>query len=113
MSAPSPGPVPGPVPGPGPAPGDAAGAAASAAGAVPYRVEHLRERLARDDVAELGVQIDFSGGIPVLSGTVTTPECRAAVLRVAAEELAGLPWRHDVYVVSTQPPSRGQEEDLP
>ncbi|MFK0255133.1 hypothetical protein [Streptomyces sp. NPDC090445] len=81
--------------------------------AVTYRVEHLRERLARDDVAELGVRIDLNGGIPVLSGTVTTPDCRAAVLRAAAEELAGLPWRHDVRVVSTQPPSQEQEEDLP
>ncbi|MFD8411652.1 hypothetical protein ACFV2Q_07785 [Streptomyces sp. NPDC059650] len=95
------------APRPGPA------ASAPAAGAVTYRVEHLRDRLARDDVAELGVQIDLSGGTPVLSGTVTTRACRDTVLRIAAEELAGLPWRHDVRVVSVQPPSQAQEEDLP
>ncbi|MFD0266474.1 BON domain-containing protein [Streptomyces sp. NPDC127106] len=87
-------------------------AAAPAAGAVTYRIERLRERLAHDDVAELGVQIDLHGGVPVLSGTVTTPACRATVLRIAAEELAGLPWRHDVRLVSAQPPAQEQEEDL-
>ncbi|NXY94522.1 hypothetical protein HYE82_08970 [Streptomyces sp. BR123] len=81
--------------------------------AVTYRVEHLRERLARDDVAELGVRIDLHGGIPVLSGVVSTAACRDVVLRVAAEELAGLPWQHDVRVVSAQPPAQEQEEDLP
>ncbi|MFD7630476.1 hypothetical protein ACFV7Q_31395 [Streptomyces sp. NPDC059851] len=93
---------------PRPAPG-----AAPAAGAVTYRIEHLRDRLAHDDVAELGVQIDLHGGVPVLSGTVTTPACRDTVLRIAAEELDGLAWRHDVRLVSAQPPAQEQEEDLP
>ncbi|CAL9356153.1 hypothetical protein SUDANB120_00565 [Streptomyces sp. enrichment culture] len=81
--------------------------------AVAYRAEHLRERLARDDLAELGVQIDLHGPVAVLTGTVTTAACREQVLSIAAEELDGLQWRHDIRLAGVLPPPEGDLEDLP
>ncbi|MFJ7266681.1 hypothetical protein ACIQV3_08430 [Streptomyces sp. NPDC099050] len=65
---------------------------------IEYRIEHLRDRLARDDIAELGLRIDMHGAHAVLRGSVCSDACRAAVLRAAAEEFEGVPWRADLTV---------------
>ena len=76
---------------------------------VEYRIEHLRDRLAREDIAELGVRIEARGSGAVISGSVTSPECRAEVLRLVAEELAGLDWQEDLMVSRSAPPGRAEE----
>ncbi|MFF3214441.1 hypothetical protein ACFYYB_27760 [Streptomyces sp. NPDC002886] len=65
---------------------------------VEYRIEHLRDRLAREDVAELGIRVDAHGARAVVRGRVADEECREAVLRIAAEELAGTDWYGDITV---------------
>ncbi|MFD3696837.1 BON domain-containing protein [Streptomyces sp. NPDC058646] len=69
-----------------------------------YRAEHLRDRLAQDDIAELGVRVEVRGGTVLVWGPVASASCRDTVLRIAAEVLAPLPWRHDLSVVHTDPP---------
>ncbi|MFD9335057.1 BON domain-containing protein [Streptomyces sp. NPDC060028] len=80
------------------------------AGPLRYRIEHLRDRLAREEISELGVRIEMRGSGILLWGTVTTPACRDAILRIAAQELAGLPWRQDLQVGGVQPPHHRPEE---
>ncbi|MFF2193942.1 hypothetical protein [Streptomyces sp. NPDC058157] len=76
-----------------------------------YRAQHLRDRLAREDVAELGVRVELRGHTVLVWGPVSGEDCRETVLRIAAEVLRPLTWRHDLTVVSARPPDR--EEDLP
>ncbi|MEU2260911.1 BON domain-containing protein [Streptomyces sp. NPDC019645] len=77
-----------------------------------YRVARIRERLAGDDIAELGVRVEERGGAVVLTGTVSTPEQRDGVLRAVADELGGdTPLRSDLVVASTAAPDA--HEDLP
>ncbi|MET9604836.1 hypothetical protein ABZZ17_07175 [Streptomyces sp. NPDC006512] len=76
---------------------------------VEYRIEHLRDRMAREDLAELGVRVEARGSGAVISGSVSSPECRAEVLRLAAEELAGLEWREDITISRSAPPGRAEE----
>ncbi|MEU9374366.1 hypothetical protein AB0D94_11415 [Streptomyces sp. NPDC048255] len=76
---------------------------------VEYRMEHLRERLAREDIAELGVRVELRGGRAVVLGSVAAEEIRAAVLRIAAEELAGLDWSEDLTVTRSGPPDHTEE----
>ncbi|MFJ6935050.1 BON domain-containing protein [Streptomyces sp. NPDC101132] len=80
------------------------------AGLLGYRMEHLRERLAHEEIAELGVRVEQHGGGVLLSGVVTTEACREAVLGLAAEELAGLPWRHDLRTARADGPAHRPEE---
>ncbi|KIF07175.1 hypothetical protein PL81_03535 [Streptomyces sp. RSD-27] len=75
-----------------------------------YRAQHLRDRLAREEVAELGVRVELRGQTVLVWGPVSSPDCRETVLRMAAESLAPLTWHHDLTVVSTRPPD--SEEDL-
>ncbi|MFI5764126.1 MULTISPECIES: hypothetical protein [unclassified Streptomyces] len=65
---------------------------------IEYRIAHLRDRLAREDIAELGLRIDVHGAHAVLRGSVCSDACREAVLRAAAEEFEDLPWRADLTV---------------
>ncbi|MGW6568970.1 BON domain-containing protein [Streptomyces sp. NPDC054975] len=74
-----------------------------------YRVEHVRERLARGDVAELGIHVELRGGTVLLSGTVSTAARRDEILRLAQSELAGIPVRADLVVVGSEPPTRHEE----
>ncbi|MFJ6727828.1 BON domain-containing protein [Streptomyces sp. NPDC091281] len=76
-----------------------------------YRVAHLRERLAAEDLAELGVRADVRGGTVRVTGTVPSAECREALLRTVREELSGLAVQTDVVVAGTSSPERA--EDLP
>ncbi|MEU9106334.1 BON domain-containing protein [Streptomyces xanthophaeus] len=83
----------------------------TAVGIIEYRIAHLRERLAREDIAELGVQIEAHGDHAVLRGSVASASCREEILRIAAEELDGLEWQEDLTVNRHRPP--GRPEELP
>ncbi|MET9699897.1 hypothetical protein ABZY31_23640 [Streptomyces sp. NPDC006529] len=74
-----------------------------------YRIGRLYDRLAREDLAELGVRVEVHGAGAMVRGSVTSPECRAEVLRIAAEELAGVEWREDVTVCRPVPPDHSEE----
>ncbi|MEJ8661584.1 MULTISPECIES: BON domain-containing protein [Streptomyces] len=74
-----------------------------------YRIVRLRERLAGDDVAELGIRVEERGGAVLLSGTVATAVRRDEILRIAAEELGETPVRPDLVIVSAEPPDSGEE----
>ncbi|MEU2184222.1 hypothetical protein [Streptomyces thermolilacinus] len=74
-----------------------------------YRIAHLRDRLASDDIAELGVRIEERGGSVMLYGTVSSAACRSEVLRIAREELAGLPLHEDLVVAGSEAPTHPEE----
>ncbi|MFE4257887.1 hypothetical protein [Streptomyces sp. NPDC056883] len=73
---------------------------------IEYRIEHLRDRLAREDIAELGVRIDARGARAVVRGRVADEECREAVLRIAGEELGDMDWYGDLTVSGHAAPDR-------
>ncbi|MFD7258253.1 hypothetical protein [Streptomyces sp. NPDC059874] len=74
-----------------------------------YRIEHLLDRLAREDTAELGVRVETHGARAVVRGCVPDEQCRTAVLRIAGEELAGLDWYEDLTVSHPRPPDHAEE----
>ncbi|MFE6847722.1 hypothetical protein [Streptomyces sp. NPDC057686] len=74
-----------------------------------YRIEHLRDRLAREETAELGVRVEMHGARAVVRGCVPDEECRVAVLRVVGEELTGLDWYDDLTVSHPRPPDHSEE----
>jgi hypothetical protein len=78
---------------------------------VEYRVAHLHERLAAEELGELGVRAEVRAGSVVVTGTVPSAECRETVLRTVREELAGLSVHTDVVVA--EPASPDHAEDLP
>ncbi|MGG8406519.1 BON domain-containing protein [Streptomyces sp. 12297] len=76
---------------------------------IEYRIAHLRDRLAREDIAELGVRVETHGTRAVVSGRVPDEDCRTAVLRIAGEELAGLDWYDDLTVSHVRAPDHSEE----
>ncbi|MGW5422218.1 BON domain-containing protein [Streptomyces sp. NPDC003943] len=74
-----------------------------------YRVARLVERLARDDLAELGVRVEERGDAVVLTGTVPTAARREEILRLARAELAGSTVLADVVVACADAPDRWEE----
>ncbi|MEU6703579.1 BON domain-containing protein [Streptomyces wuyuanensis] len=77
-----------------------------------YRVARIRERLAGDDIAELGVRVEERGGAVLLTGTVSSPEQRDEILRAVEDEVgADIPVRSDLVVASTAAPE--VHEELP
>ncbi|MFE1590541.1 BON domain-containing protein [Streptomyces sp. NPDC058737] len=76
---------------------------------VEYRVAHLQERLAAEELGELGVRVEIRAGAVTVTGTVPSARCRETVLRVAREELAGLTVRTDVVVAETTGPDHAEE----
>ncbi|WP_455351710.1 hypothetical protein [Streptomyces sp. SYSU K217416] len=74
-----------------------------------YRIAHLREKLASEDIAELGVRIEMRGAAVLLSGTVSTMACRDEILRIAETELTGLSVLDDLTVAHSNAPD-GPEE---
>ncbi|MET9962452.1 hypothetical protein ABZ128_25885 [Streptomyces sp. NPDC006326] len=76
---------------------------------IEYRIAHLLERLAREDVAELGLRIEARGTHTLISGCVSSADTRAEILRIAREELAGLAWHEDLTVNRADPPGRAEE----
>ncbi|GAA2585184.1 MULTISPECIES: BON domain-containing protein [Streptomyces] len=87
--------------GPAPAAGDPENAE--------YRVAHLQERLAAEELGELGVRAEIRAGTVAVTGTVPSARCRETVLRVAREELAGLTVHTDVVVAQTTRPDHAEE----
>ncbi|MFI7872012.1 BON domain-containing protein [Streptomyces salinarius] len=76
---------------------------------VEYRVAHLQERLAAEELGELGVRAEIRAGAVAVTGTVPSARCRETVLRVAREELAGLTVHTDVVVAETGSPDHAEE----
>jgi hypothetical protein len=75
-----------------------------------YVVAHLRELLAHDErVAALDVQIRIVGSEVFLTGTVSSPERRAAVEAVVREEVPHLTPHNQLDVLPADAPS-GREE---
>ncbi|MEU0226922.1 BON domain-containing protein [Streptomyces sp. NPDC006284] len=89
--------------------GPAASGTAPAAGNVEYRVAHLHDRLAAEELGELGVRAEIRAGAIALTGTVPSAQCRESVLRVAREELAGLTVHADLVVAETSRPDHAEE----
>ncbi|WP_418959797.1 hypothetical protein [Streptomyces tritici] len=71
-----------------------------------YRIARLRDRLAGDDVAELGVRIELRGDSVLLTGAVPTAARRDEILRLARAELSGLVVRADLTTPSADAPDR-------
>ncbi|AOR30193.1 hypothetical protein BFF78_03155 [Streptomyces fodineus] len=82
---------------------------ASAAGNLDYRVAHLAERLAAGPLGELGVRLELRGEAVLLTGTVSSTQCRDDILRLAREELAGHPVHCDIMVAGTSSPDHGED----
>ncbi|MFB7908350.1 hypothetical protein ACFC1T_18125 [Kitasatospora sp. NPDC056076] len=76
-----------------------------------YRIAHLSQRLAEDEVGELGLRIELHGAHVAVAGTVATEKRRAAVERIIAEALAGLVVHTDIALADNRPPE--EAEDLP
>ncbi|MER7952249.1 hypothetical protein ABTY59_33150 [Streptomyces sp. NPDC096079] len=74
-----------------------------------YRIARFRDRLAREDVAELGVRVEARGDAVLLTGTLPTAGRREEILRLADAELAGVPVRADLLVACPDPPERPEE----
>ncbi|MEW2402863.1 hypothetical protein [Streptomyces sp. NPDC046862] len=92
----------------GPDRGHDAGAGHPAHG-VEYRIAHLEERLARDELAELGMRIEAHGDAVHITGTAPTAGRREAVLRIAEEELPGVTIRADIAVADATAPDHPEE----
>jgi hypothetical protein len=89
--------------------GPAAGGPAPAAGNVEYRVAHLRDRLAAEELGELGVRAEMRAGAVAVTGTVPSAQCRDTLLRIVHEELAGVTVHSDIVVADTTRPDRAEE----
>ncbi|MFD6243778.1 hypothetical protein [Streptomyces roseolus] len=76
---------------------------------VEYRIARLRERLAGDDVAELGVRIELRGATVLLTGSLATADRRDEILRLAREELDGIVVRADLTTPSADAPDHGEQ----
>ncbi|MGW8064099.1 BON domain-containing protein [Streptomyces ziwulingensis] len=87
----------------------AGGGAAPAAGNVEYRVAHLHDRFAAEELGELGVRTEIRAGAIAITGTVPSARCREVLLRIAHEELAGLTVHADIVVAQTSRPDQAEE----
>ncbi|MEV0017306.1 BON domain-containing protein [Streptomyces tendae] len=76
---------------------------------VEYRVAHLQDRLAAEELGELGVRAEVRAGAVALTGTVSSEQCRERVLRLARQELAGLTVHADVVVAQATRPDHAEE----
>lgn len=76
---------------------------------VEYRVAHLRERLAAEELGELGVRLEVRGQAVLVTGTVPSTGCREVLLRTVREELAGLAVHCDVVVAENATPDHAEE----
>ncbi|MFF5256006.1 BON domain-containing protein [Streptomyces leeuwenhoekii] len=83
--------------------------AAPAAENVDYRIAHLRDRLAAEELGELGVRAEVRSGAVAVTGTVPSAQCRETLLRIVHEELAGLTVHSDIVVAETTRPDHAEE----
>ncbi|MFF2774364.1 BON domain-containing protein [Streptomyces sp. NPDC058052] len=74
-----------------------------------YRIALLRERLAVDGQAELGVRVERRGGVVLLSGTVPNATRRDEILELARTTLSGCVVRTEVAVAGRDAPDHGEE----
>ncbi|MFJ9338779.1 hypothetical protein ACIRP0_05740 [Streptomyces sp. NPDC101733] len=74
-----------------------------------YQAQHLRDRLAHEDIADLGVRGEVRAGAVLVRGAVADPRCRETVLRIAGEALHPPAWRHDPTMVAAGPPDRAED----
>ncbi|MFF6785362.1 hypothetical protein [Streptomyces sp. NPDC012510] len=83
--------------------------AARPGAATEYRIAHVGERLARSDLAELGMRIEARGDAVHITGTVSTAADRETILRIVAEELQGVPVRADIALADVTAPDHPEE----
>ncbi|MFF8375681.1 hypothetical protein ACF07V_06075 [Streptomyces sp. NPDC015661] len=76
---------------------------------IEYRIARLHDRLACDDIAELGVRIELRGDTVLLSGTLPSAGRREEILRLAREELSGLVVRTDLGTPSADAPDHMEQ----
>ncbi|MET7643618.1 hypothetical protein ABZS83_08200 [Streptomyces sp. NPDC005426] len=74
-----------------------------------YRIAHLKERLAAEELGELGIRIENRGSSVSVMGTVPTAHCRGELLRTVNDELAGLTVHVDVVVADPAAPDHPEE----
>ncbi|MEU3663863.1 BON domain-containing protein [Streptomyces sp. NPDC032940] len=89
--------------------GPAAGGPGPAAENIEYRVAHLHDRLAAEELGELGVRAEIRAGAVAVTGTVPSAQCRETLLRIVGEELAGLTVHSDLVVADTTRPDHAEE----
>ncbi|MET7358509.1 hypothetical protein ABZS76_08675 [Streptomyces sp. NPDC005562] len=76
---------------------------------VEYRIAHLQDRLAAEELGELGIRIEARGSSVAVVGTVPTAQCREQLLRTVHEELAGQTVHFDVAVADASAPDHPEE----
>ncbi|MEU2021675.1 hypothetical protein ABZ565_05865 [Streptomyces sp. NPDC016469] len=76
---------------------------------IEYRIAHLKERLAAEETADLGIRIENRGSSVTVIGTVPTAHCRAELMDTVSDELAGLTVRYDVVVAEAAAPDHPEE----
>ncbi|WP_282692543.1 BON domain-containing protein [Streptomyces sp. CC208A] len=74
-----------------------------------YRIARLRERLAEDGPAELGVQVERRGSAVLLTGTVPTADRRDEIVELAHATLTGFTVRTEIAVAGCDAPDHGEE----
>jgi hypothetical protein len=74
-----------------------------------YRIAHLKERLAAEEVGELGIRVEHHGSSVTVIGTVPTAHCREELLRTTREELDGLTVHFDIVVAESSAPDHPEE----
>lgn len=76
---------------------------------VEYRIAHLKERLAAEQLGELGIRVEHRGSSVTVVGTVPTSSCREELMRTAQDELAGLKVHFDILVAESAAPGHPEE----
>ncbi|MFH8294425.1 hypothetical protein [Streptomyces sp. NPDC018059] len=76
---------------------------------VEYRIAHLKERLAAEELGELGIRIEHRGSSVNVVGTVPTSHCREELLRTVNDQLAGLTVHCDIVVADAAAPDHPEE----
>jgi hypothetical protein len=76
---------------------------------VDYRIAHLKERLAAEELGELGIRIEARGPSVMVAGTVPTAHCREELLLTVNEELDGLTVHFDIVVAESTAPDHPEE----
>ncbi|WP_030778028.1 hypothetical protein [Streptomyces sp. NRRL S-920] len=76
---------------------------------VEYRIAHLKERLAAEELGELGIRVESRGSSVAVVGTVPTSHCREELLRTVHEALAGQTVHFDVVVAGSAAPDHPEE----
>ena len=69
----------------------------------PYLAQHIRDALATEGTAELGVDVQVTPSGVYLTGTVVSPEQRDSLAVVAAREAGGLAVHNDGVVMHGEP----------